>query len=130
MVVIALNAARPNSLERWLMKIRSVLVMLPVLLSVAFFIGGQTGPVKASVIPPPVTQNQSQDQSAVKTFTGTILSQNGERFILRDDINEVWYHLDNQQQVAKFSGKNVLVTGVLDGPTVTIRVRSIVEAKT
>jgi len=73
--------------------------------------------------------DRSEDQPAVNTFTGKIVSQNGERFILRDDVNEVWYHLDDQQQAAKFLGKNVSVTGVLDGPTDTIRVRTISEAK-
>jgi hypothetical protein len=73
-------------------------------------------------------QNQSQGQSAISTFNGKVLSQNGERFILRDDVNETWYHLDDQKQAGKFLGKNVSVTGVLDQRTDTIRVRSIIEA--
>jgi hypothetical protein len=73
-------------------------------------------------------QNQSQDQSTISTFKGKILSQNGERFILRDDVNETWYHLDDQQQAGQFLGKNVVVTGVLDQSTDTIRVRNIIEA--
>jgi hypothetical protein len=85
--------------------------------------------LRASVVAPSVIQIQSQDQPAVSTFTGKIVLQNGERFILRDDGNQVWYHLDDQQQAHKFLGKNVLVTGVLDGPTATIRVRTIIEAK-
>ena len=79
----------------------------------------------------PLTMQNSQNQSApeVRTFTGKVLSQNGERFILRDEANDVWYHLDDQQQAGKFAGKNVLVTGVLDGRTDTIQVREITEAK-
>jgi hypothetical protein len=73
-------------------------------------------------------QSQSQGQSAISTFNGKVLSQNGERFILRDDINGTWYHLDDQKQAGKFLGKNVSVTGVLDQRTDTIRVRSITEA--
>ena len=93
-----------------------------------FFVGGfQTQALKASAL---VAQS-SQDQKApeVRTFTGKVLSQNGERFILRDEVNDVWYHLDDQQQAGKFAGKNVLVTGVLDGRTDTIQVREITESK-
>ena len=96
-----------------------------------FSVGGiQTPNFKASALPPIIVQN-SQDQKApeVRTFTGKVLSQNGERFILRDEANDVWYHLDDQQQAGKFAGKNVLVTGVLDGRTDTIQVREITEAK-
>ncbi len=73
-------------------------------------------------------QNQPVDQPAIGVFKGKILSQNGEQFILRDDVNETWYHLDDQQQAGKFLGKIVSVTGVLDQTTDTIRVRSINEA--
>lgn len=95
----------------------------------SLILGSSTFPLKASAVPPPVVADQSEDQPAVNTFSGKIVSRNGERFILRDDVNEVWYHLDDQQQASKFFGKNVSVTGVLDGPTDTIRVRSISEAK-
>jgi lipopolysaccharide export system protein LptA len=94
-----------------------------------FLAGGmQFHALKASALP--VTQN-SQNQSApeVRTFTGKVLSQNGERFILRDETNDVWYHLDDQQQAGKFAGKNVFVTGVLDGRTDTIQMHEITEAK-
>jgi hypothetical protein len=47
---------------------------------------------------------------------------------LRDDVNEVWYHLDDQAQAQKYFGKNVVVTGVLDGRSDMIRVRNIAEA--
>jgi Protein of unknown function (DUF5818) len=71
----------------------------------------------------------AQDPSKTATYTGKIVSQNGVRFILRDETNNTWYHLDDQQQAGKFLGKTVLVVGVLDGPTNTIRVKSIAEAK-
>lgn len=77
----------------------------------------------------PHVDSQNQSTPEVKTFTGKVLSQNGERFILRDEANDVWYHLDDQQQAGKFAGKNVLVTGVLDGRTDMIQVREITEAK-
>jgi hypothetical protein len=71
----------------------------------------------------------AQDPSKTATYTGKIVSQNGVRFILRDETNDTWYHLDDQQQAGKFLGKTVSVVGVLDGPTNTIRVKSIAEAK-
>lgn len=69
------------------------------------------------------------DQPTEREFSGKILSQNGQRFILRDYVNDVWYNLDDQQQAGKFLGKNVLVTGVQEEPTATIHVSSIIEAK-
>lgn len=58
-------------------------------------------------------------------FVGTIVSMNGERFVLRDDVNDVWYHLDNQQEAGKYLGKKVEVTGTLDGRADEILVQSI-----
>ncbi|MGA9568942.1 MAG: DUF5818 domain-containing protein [Candidatus Acidiferrales bacterium] len=81
-----------------------------------------TAPVEFVRLPP-------GDEPATATFTGKIVSQNGDRFILRDDVNEVWYHLDDQAQAQKYFGKNVVVTGVLDGRSDMIRVRSMAEAK-
>jgi hypothetical protein len=95
----------------------------------SLILGSSPVPLRASCVAPPFMTDRSEEQPAVNTFTGKIVSQNGERFILRDDVNEVWYHLDDQQQAATFLGKNVSVTGVLDGPTDTIRVRTISEAK-
>ena len=71
----------------------------------------------------------SGDEPAASAFTGKIVSQNGDRFILRDEVNEVWYHLDDQAQAQKYFGKNVVVIGVLDGRSDMIRVRNIAEAK-
>src|ERR1700722_4574119 len=69
------------------------------------------------------------DDAAVQTFNGKIMSQNGERFILRDDSTDVWYHLDPQEEAGKFLGKNVQVTGILDGRSAMIHVRNIAENK-
>ena len=83
----------------------------------------------AAVTPAQAIQTRTSEQPLENSFTGKILSQNGVRFILRDETNDVWYHLDDQQEAGKFLGKHVLVTGVLDGFTDTIRVHSIVESK-
>src|SRR5580704_10936926 len=71
-----------------------------------------------------LTKAQPKSQS----FSGKIVSQNGVRFVLRDDDNNVWYHLDDQEKAGKLVGKDVLVTGTFDGLTGTIRVQSIVES--
>jgi uncharacterized protein DUF5818 len=84
---------------------------------------GATAPKTRSYeIQPPATS-----ENPVQTFAGTIVSKNGQFFVLRDEANGVWYHLDDQKEAAKFLGKNVLVTGTLDGYTDTIRVQTIQE---
>jgi Protein of unknown function (DUF5818) len=105
-------------------------VRLSVLFCMASLIGGSSlVPFSVFAAQALAVTEQSAEEPVVNTFTGKIVSQNGERLILRDDVNEVWYHLDDQQEARKFLGKSVSVTGVLDGRTVTIRVRSISEAK-
>jgi hypothetical protein len=42
-----------------------------------------------------VLHAQSKDQTQVKTFAGMI-GKVGEKFILKDDVNKVWYSLDDQ----------------------------------
>jgi periplasmic protein TonB len=67
-------------------------------------------------------------QAKTQAFYGKIVSQNGVRYVLRDDDNNVWYHLDDQDKAARLVGKDVLVSGTFDGLTGTIRVQSIVES--
>jgi hypothetical protein len=103
---------------------------LSLLFGAAFVIaGGQSNLLQASVAPSTFVRVPSGDEPAAATFAGKIVSQNGDRFILRDDVNEVWYHLDDQAQAEKYFGKAVVVTGVLDGRSDMIHVRNIVEAK-
>jgi len=71
----------------------------------------------------------TQQQAKAQAFYGKIVSQNGVRFVLRDDENNVWFHLDDQEKAGKLVGKDVLVTGTFDGLSGTIRVQSIVEAE-
>jgi hypothetical protein len=94
--------------------------------------GGHATELRASALAPSPGRVQAQNQQnepAVNTFTGKIMSQNGVRFILRDDSNDLWYHLDDQKQAAKYLGKIVQVTGTLHGRTDMIRVRNITETK-
>jgi hypothetical protein len=75
-------------------------------------------------------QAATPNAASAQSFAGKIVSQNGVRYILRDDQENTWYHLDDQQQAGKFLGKLVNVTGTLDGQTDTIHVSSIAESKT
>lgn len=75
----------------------------------------------------PVLQQSSPD--AIKTYFGTI-ERDGDKFVLRDEARKIWYELDDQQTVGKFSGKKVKVTGTLDVTKNLIRVQSIEEAST
>jgi hypothetical protein len=62
-----------------------------------------------------VTATDSKtDEARTENYNGTIMLLNGQLYILRDDQNETWYHLDDQQMPAKFLGKKVMVTGKLD----------------
>jgi hypothetical protein len=72
-------------------------------------------------------QSDAKDQP--QKFEGTIVSKNGALFVLRDDLNNVWYHLDDQQKAEKFAGKKVQVIGILDGRVDEIRIQSIQEEK-
>jgi hypothetical protein len=121
----------PNFFERWVVsKSLGLRFTLLFLCGTAFLLAGlPSSQLKASVARSPFMHVQPDDDPAVATFTGKIVSQNGDRFILRDDVNEVWYHLDDQAQAQKYFGKDVVVTGVLDGRSDMIHVRNIVETK-
>ena len=97
--------------------------------------GGQTSTMQAATSINAVNYSlvalgQPGDEPNVNTFTGKIVSQNGVRYILRDETNDVWYHLDDQQQAGKFFGKSVVVTGTLDGRSDMIHIQNISESKT
>jgi Protein of unknown function (DUF5818) len=69
--------------------------------------------------------NETGNEGTLRTFTGKIVSLNGALFILRDDADQVWYHLDDQSTARRFAGKNVNVKGKLDVATDVIHVQSI-----
>ncbi len=121
----------PNFWERWVVQKISVLRFALLSLSCAglLLVGAPANQLRAGPAPVEFPRLPPGDEPATATFTGKIVSQNGDRFILRDDVNEVWYHLDDQAQAQKYFGKNVVVTGILDGRSDMIRVRSMAEAK-
>lgn len=60
----------------------------------------------------------------VATFGGKIM-RSGDKLVLQDAIGESTYELDDQTTVKAFEGKNVQVTGTVDGGNNTIRVAEI-----
>ena len=82
-----------------------------------------------SAVPHFLLQQQSDNKEQPQKFAGVIVSMNGELFVLRDDTNNVWYHLDNQDKAGKFLGKKVLVFGTLDGRADEILIQTIEEEK-
>jgi hypothetical protein len=82
-----------------------------------------------SAVPNFAFQQQSDAKDQPQKFEGTIVSKNGALFVLRDDVNNVWYHLDDQQKAEKFAGKKVQVIGILDGRVDEIRIQSIQQEK-
>jgi uncharacterized protein YdeI (BOF family) len=123
--------ARPILIERWVVRKTSGLRNTLLLLfgATCLIAGGHSNPLLASVAPSTFVPVAPDDEPASASFAGKIVSQNGDRFILRDDANEVWYHLDDQAQAQRHFGKDVVVTGVLDGRSDMIHVRNILEVK-
>jgi uncharacterized protein YdeI (BOF family) len=73
------------------------------------------------------SQPSSTSDENTQHFEGVIVSKNGQLFVLRDDANNTWYHLDDQEAAGKHLGKKVLVTGTLDTRSDVIRVQKIEE---
>jgi uncharacterized protein YdeI (BOF family) len=123
--------ARPILLEKLVVRKTSGLrnTLLLLLGATCLIAGGHSNQLHAAVAPSTFVRVASGDEPASATFAGKIVSQNGDRFILRDDANEVWYQLDDQAQAQRHFGKDVVVTGVLDGRSDMIHVRNIVEVK-
>ena len=67
----------------------------------------------------------SEETKPAETYTGTIVLLNGSLYILRDEQNDSWYHLDDQQKPAKLLVKKVVVTGKLNAGVNVINVRDI-----
>jgi hypothetical protein len=74
-----------------------------------------------------INQTRSGPDDNAQHFEGVIVSKNGQLFVLRDDANNTWYHLDDQQAAGKHLGRKVLVIGTLDTRTDVIRVQKIDE---
>jgi hypothetical protein len=106
------------------MKAKGLLIALGVSITWGTF--GILSPVGAIPLRS-ATAIAPQSQPVEQTFKGKIVSQNGVRFILRDEQTDNWYHLDDQEKAGKFLGKTVLIKGTLDGASDTIRIKTISE---
>jgi hypothetical protein len=67
-------------------------------------------------------------QQNEQSFSGVIQSLNGALFILRDDEDNTWYHLDDQNAAKRYLGKKVIVSGTLDARSDMIHVGKITPA--
>jgi hypothetical protein len=67
---------------------------------------------------------QSQLHLDVRTMAGKI-SRHNAKFTFRDDRHGALYALDDQLTAKKFSGREVLLTGTVDGRAGRIQVRKI-----
>jgi len=69
----------------------------------------------------PAPGAQTQSQSGVQTFSGTIV-KSGDKFVFQDESGST-YDVDHQDQVKQFEGKKVRIHGTLDASTKTIHVQ-------
>lgn len=70
---------------------------------------------------------QEKNSEDLRTYSGRISSSNG-KYVLEGASPRGPYLLDDQKSAKKYEGKSVLVTGVLDRSSNTIRVQKIQEA--
>ena len=70
---------------------------------------------------------QSQKHHDVRTLAGKISHRSG-KFVFREEHRKDSYQLDDQQHAKLYSGKDVLVTGVLDPQANLVHVHRIESA--
>lgn len=63
-------------------------------------------------------QNDMQPQAA-GPFSGTIVKEKG-KLVLKDSTTNMNYQLDDQEKAKQFEGKQVKVTGKLDGKVIHV----------
>jgi Protein of unknown function (DUF5818) len=80
-----------------------------------------------STLPSVAATPAPPDQRQIRS--GIIVSMNGELYILRDDENNTWYHLDDQKTAGSFLGKKVTVIGEVNAATDVIHVERIEAAR-
>jgi len=113
------------------MKIFSLVAVMAVLLSYTGVRAAHLNPSVNAASSAVAANNAANDNSTAvdanrsQTYVGTIALLNGSLYILRDEHNDTWYHLDDQQMPAKYLGKKVAVTGNLDAGANMICVKDI-----
>jgi hypothetical protein len=108
------------------MKVFSFFVMAVVLLSYTGVRAAHLNPsINAASSAAAATDNSGPVDANRRTYVGSIALLNGSLYILRDEKNDTWYHLDDQQLPAKYLGKKVSVNGKLDAGVNMICVKDI-----
>ena len=101
--------------------------MKRIFLSLTGFVtlfGLMAAPVQSRVVATAISQTQAHSEA--KTFAGTIL-KSGENFVLSESGTKSRYLLDNQDKARPYEGKNVKITGTIDGASNLIHIETIEE---
>lgn len=67
----------------------------------------------------PTAAQQPNDMQASAPFSGTIVKEKG-KLVLKDSTTNMNYQLDDQEKAKQFEGKQVKVTGKLDGKVIHV----------
>ena|SRR5580704_19588279 len=86
--------------------------------------GLMAAPVQSTALT--VSPLQTQAQPEAKTFTGTI-RKSGENLVLGESSAKSNYLLDEQDRARPYEGKNVKITGTIDGASNLIHIETIQE---
>ncbi len=113
---------------------RKKLTLVPVALLIggSLFAVGHTLRAKslsAQQVFVPSSEDRPVSPRDALVHVGFVVSMNGSPLVLRDDDNNTWYNLDDQDRVNRFSGMKVVVTGKLIKATDTIHVEAIDPAR-
>ena len=103
----------------WKMTTILTLALVATLLPAGFAQDNQRGQ------PAPMAQQPPDSQSQATSFMGTIVKESN-KLVLKTAAGEI-YQLDDQQQAKRFQGKDVTITGSVDGNAkkMTIHVQNI-----
>jgi hypothetical protein len=118
-------AASTSKARRLEMKAFLMLAVVTVLVSYSGVRAASARSDKPATKTAATAADSNADSAPVENFNGTIVLLNGRLYILRDDVNDTWYHLDDQQIPSKFLGKKVVVTGKLNPSVDMILVQRI-----
>jgi Protein of unknown function (DUF5818) len=86
----------------------------------------QAPPNNSQATPAKGSDSERKAESSGQTFSGIIV-RTGTEYVLKT-MDNVTYHLDDQDRAKRFEGKQVKVTGTVNANTKVIRVQNIEEA--
>jgi hypothetical protein len=85
----------------------------------------QAPPDNGQATPAHTSDSEHKAERAVQTFSGIIV-KTGAAYVLKT-MDNITYQLDDQDQVKRFEGKQVKVTGIVDANAKIIRVQKVEE---